>query len=284
MILTAIKKLQCNVVQKISGPTNTLKKVHSPMYNNHVIKIHKGIDTPLYFKVVNLDYRPIHVQHTYYRARIYDNTNNKVFDKQACPIHDKKGYLQLDVLSHELANISPGLYTMVLTEDADTSYEEKMNIDVHAQGLYVDESMNLTYEVEITDQAIMEPRSSVETKPNEWRGDFLKNYSFDSAFVSEALPGSVKRSSMNEMNTVAVKGENFSGKLYFYGSLEDTPPSDIKDFFPLIVSPSGNNIEFENFTGIEAWNFESTLNWIRIQMVPSQTPQNTGELSYLWLR
>ena len=88
---------------------------NSPL-NRTTIKIHKGVDNQVRFRVLNPDRKLVSVDHLSIRARLISTENKeRVLDRFADLVPNSKGDLRLTIYEGDIQNVAAGFYTLVVT-------------------------------------------------------------------------------------------------------------------------------------------------------------------------
>lgn len=88
---------------------------NSPL-NKVIIKLHKGVDNQVRFRILNPDRKRVSVDHLAIRARLVDAHNKeRVLERFADLVPNSKGDARLTIYEGDLINIAPGFYNLVVT-------------------------------------------------------------------------------------------------------------------------------------------------------------------------
>jgi len=271
----------CLEIMYVDSQLRSHNKSNEPMNNKEYVKIHKGIDNNIRFKVTNPDYKKVSVNHLDVRAVIIDTeTREKVYEKYLEKVDDC--FLYLRVLEGELKDVRRGHYELVIRGENADAYIGESGFAAY-EGFYKDQANNITFPVLITSQGDTRPLPSIDTYIKDWLPTYLS--SNQPAFMSTPLPANLTRNSLNRTHTFTIRGEEAGGRIRAYGTLEASPTTDDNLWFQLdIPNTYDNEIEIENFTGIQAWSFTANLTWIRFQWIPDVNPPQTGNLERIQYR
>jgi len=264
----------------VDSQLRSYNKSNEPMNNKDYVKIHKGIDNNIRFKVTDPDFKKVSVDHLDVKAVIIDSkTGEKVYEKYLEKVD--KCFLYLRVLEGELKDVKRGHYEMVIRGENPDAYVGESGFAAY-EGFYVDQASNITFPVQITSQGDTRPIPSIDSYVEKW----LPVYdALQPSYFSPPLPSNVTRNTLNRIHTFTVKGEEASGTIKVYGTLETTSNMDDSFWFQIDIPDAINNeIQLSDFTGIQAWSFTANLTWIKFQWTPDVNPPQTGNLERIQYR
>lgn len=263
-----------------------LCKENGPM-NKAPIKVHKGIDNPVIFRVLGPDRVPYDIscgQQVY--ARLMNPENRTVVLEKLCRLGPSRGQITLELNSGDITDIAAGLYTMVLirTEEfvvnAPDYYIEKP--------LYSDMNDNVEMEVLITEQALKAPQPGVVLAPGDWTSDIIIPTFGPPApcFYTSRIPGGRVLNHKESVQTFSTYTENFTGILEIWGTLDESPDPYLNDkrWFKIYPSTMSEDIEFIEYTGTQAWTFSANFMWLKFRLFPSTAVLNPGIMRKLIVR
>lgn len=108
-------------------------------------------------------------------------------------------------------------------------------------------------------------------------------------FVTGAVPGDATQGDDDGLHTVAIYADNYAGKFWVQGSLDENPGVVDHDWFDIWLTATTPYWEFGNtpdpdstFTGIEPFNWTASVRWIRFKHQPDV--DNTGEIQKVLYR
>lgn len=243
------------------------KKVNYAM-SNKFIKLHKGVDNQVQFRIRDTDLKPVDVSNSTVMCRIYDlSSREKVLERYAEP-GSKCGWLTLTVFEGDLVNVKSGFYKLVLVkENTQESYQED---HYNLTPFYSDTGRNIDFDVEVTDQAMVEPFPSI-VIPHEKFVTHNEDYR-NLAYYTSAIPCNAIRNHLNSVHSFALYMESFTGKVEILGSLDIQPPQSLRDYFQIKVTPYSDTLEFTGCTGVDAFSFECNLTWVKFRIIPTLDP------------
>lgn len=239
--------------------------------SDRIIKVHKGVDNTVRFKVYNRDRKPQSVSHLQIRTRLVNTRNQEVVLERYATALNEKGGIELKILEGDLVDISVGYYKLIVTGGEE--------LHAHQAGqliqtpFFSDVGNNVVIDIEVTGQAEAAPIPTKEILPDDWRN--LTSRDEPTIFHTGSIPAGRIRNTMNSMHTMAVYTTNYTGKLRIYGSLEDIPSQDLVSWFPVNVDMLGNEIVFENHTGITPLVFQANYMWFKFTHSPASVDPGT---------
>lgn len=236
-------------------------KENKPM-DKRLIKLHKGVDNTVQFKVKDKDYKKVAVEHMTVGARMVNLENDELVLEKYLHPGTCKGLMCLNVLEGDLCDIPAGYYQLILTQEKPT-FGNMPESAIHLP-FYSDTGDNIFYNVEVTNQGHVAPRPSIEMDPNDWvplnadREPYIT--------YSSAVPANSIRNHKNSIHTFSFVADNFSGKLSLLGTLDANPPTDINQYFNIDIAPGVQDIEMDQYTGTTAFTIEANLSWVKFKL------------------
>lgn len=260
-------------------------KENSPM-NNNPIKVHKGVDNLVSFRVLSPDRQPVNIRKYTAHARIISAETQEFILEKPCVVGVARGVIFLELNEGDLANVSPGKYHLVMLGQKD--FVPGVVGEVTSTPFFSDRNSNIVATLEVTEQGERAPYPSFEIGENDWTSNFrLDNGSgpFVSEFNSSAIPGSRVRNHMFGTHTFSIWAEAFTGTLEILGTLDLSPdPNPNKSWFRIMVTSGDDKLEFINFTGTEAWSFQANFMWLKFRYIPSLKVLEPGIVKKIWVR
>lgn len=244
---------------------------NAPM-NKRPMKLHKGVDNSLQFRVFNPDRTPANICEKSIYARLINLTNGELVLERKLHNGVAKGFMSLAVYETDLTDIHVGLYKLVLVKSD----------DIYATTpLFTDYDNNIDMTVEVTDQATRTPRPSIVIREENW----TENRFYDpeisdraSRFISSSIPTPRTRGLISNLHSFSVNTDNYTGKLKVYGTLDLTPNPDLdRGWFSIKVPDDADYISFIGFTGTRLFTFEGNYMWLKFVHFPHPT-ENDGNL------
>ncbi len=257
---------------------------NAPM-NKRPMKLHKGVDNTLHFRVFNPDRTPANVCNKSVYARIIDQDTHELLLERSMHSGSAKGFMSVDILESDLSNIHVGLYKLVIvhSENLVTGVEG----DYTNTAFFTDYSNNIDMTVEVTDQANRSPRPSIIVKPSDWTENRYFNTEInnrDSRFFTEAIPTPRSRGLISNLHSFSVYADNYTGKLKVFGTLDQTPNPDIdRGWFNIKAYDDADYIDFIEYTGTRFFSFEGNYMWLKFVYFPDSV-NNAGSIEKLIVR
>jgi hypothetical protein len=234
---------------------STLHLDNRPM-NNKKLKAHKGVTNTLLFSVTDKDRRPQNMFTDHVRAHIISPTNRRrLLTKKLEPAFEL-GKLTLLLTDGDLQNITSGLYHIYLTYSPDVNEE---------MPLYSDQNNNVKFEIEITEQVVMDPVATQEETSFSQTSSTLSGGSAN-VFVSDAMFGNLEKNFQNAQHSVAIYPEGYTGQVLVQASCISTTPNTedtSKDWFTV------KTVDLVNESNISHQTFSVNCNWVRVVSTPT---------------
>ena len=257
---------------------------NAPM-NKRPMKLHKGVDNSLQFRVFNPDRTPADICNKTVYARIIDIDTHELIIERQLYSGTAKGFMSLDVLESDLTDVQVGLYKMVLVKSENLVTGQVG--DYTNTPFFTDYSNNIDMTVEVTDQGTRIPRPSVTLEPSSWTENRYFNTQLDtraSRFFSESIPTPRAMGLISNLHSFSVYADNYTGKLKVYGTLDQTPNPDLdRGWFNIKAYDDADFIEFINYTGTRFFSFEGNYMWLKFVYYPDPV-ENSGEIKKLIVR
>lgn len=252
------------------------KTDNGPMYKRPV-KVHKGIDNTLKFRVFNPDNNPVNLNNYSVFARLTNvETQAQVLEKQLTRLPNT-GVVSLFLAESDLQNIITGLYKLVLFVSMDT---ESTNNYRTSMPLFSDFDSNMEITVEITDQFNRNPYPSYEINEDNWTGNSNTPNQYgplEVYYMSSAIPTSKLSGRQGNLCTLSTEVENFYGYFEVYGTLTQEPSTELdRSWFKVEIEPGKNRATYINYTGTEYFTFENNAMWYRVVYMPNYDQQEYG--------
>ena len=251
--------------------------------NSSKIKIHKGVDNLVKFKVYDADKKVTSVDNMRVSAALIDSQNSERVFKTYCKISNKKGGIELLVKEDDLVNIPAGFYKLVLTGEEWAIPETEGY--VVSTPFYTDPSSNINLSVEVLDTADKAPIPTIEILPKHW---FLSTSTADNnpEYITQAFPANRLKNSKSGTHTIAIYMTDFIGEFEVYGTLDSTPSNNLEDYFPLDITGMNSTIVYNGYCGIDAYCFQANVMWLKFRFKhdPMLGEEEKGTIDKLLLR
>lgn len=258
--------------------------------NTRLVKIHKGVDNLLKFRVFDSDKKRAKIEHLRIKGTLINKVNRErvlnVYGNLECT----RGIFTVTILEGSLIDVPVGFYDFVVTG-------EEFAVPEHAGEIvstpfYTDTISNIKLEAEVVDSVDKTPVPTVEI--NEWTSETVEvEGSLARMYYSHPIPANRLKNITNGTHTFTVKADNFRGYFYACGSLDHVPPapSDKDKYFPLNLSDYteyakygdvDDNGKLTVFSGIDPWCIQANVMWIIFYWVPTDEkgiphPSHLGE-------
>jgi len=260
---------------------------NSPL-NRKIIRIHKGVDNSIRFRILNPDRKVVSVDHLSIRCRFVSTENNERVLDLTAQITSTKGDVKLNISEGSLVPIAAGFYHLIVTGE-EALMPGVIGSENFATPFYVDTAGDIVATVEIVASADTTPTPSVEILQNDEQNDWRITNEVDAptTFVSSAIPGARVKNHINAVHTFSVATTAFTGTLRLKGSLDLQPSADIRNYFPIDITSGTDVITFTNFTGITSHTFEANFLWMIFIYVPDSSlpdPPGPGVIDKVLLR
>lgn len=231
------------------------------------LKVYKNIKQSFVLSIRNLDRKLLKVDGLDFFINIIDPNNAEFVIKKLAKILDAdKGRMEFEFFEGDLVKVNPGTYQYSITY-FDNSGNENI--------VYLDQAASANAVIEVLDSALPKFRPSFSTDVFYPKVDLGDTYYF-----TEKFPGDGLHHYIDGQHTVAVYCDNFKGHFFIEATLEENPGE--LDWFEIVLIETYTNYEFDNFTGIEGFNFKCSVPWLRFKYLPH--PQNTGTVEKILYR
>lgn len=256
---------------------------NSPL-NKKIIKVHKGVDNTVRFRVLNPDRRRVSVDHLAVRCRLVNNENKeRVLERFADVLTTNKGDVRLTIYEGDLVNIAPGFYSLVVTgqEALVPGNNESGNVNTP---FFLDNAGDIVATIEVVDSADVTPLESVELLPDNWTIVSDPGLPGTRTYASSAIAGARVKNHLNAVHSFSVRTTAFTGTLELRASLDLQPPADLANYFPVDITTGTQIITFDNYTGITSHTFEANFMWLKFIYRPDTNLEDFGTIDKVLLR
>jgi len=243
---------------------------NTPM-NRNTIKLHKGVDNEIRFRVLNQDRKTVSVDHLSVVAKLVNPQNGEQVLLRYLSISPQKGFMQWRILEGDLVNIAPGMYTLCLL--GEEALVPGVELENFRTPFYTDTGNNIVTTVEVVESADRTPTPSFVIGENDWRlvkqpSVTAQIYSDIDEFQTSAVSGSRVRNHINALHTLAIFTTNFTGTIQVYATLELQPPEQLRHWFPVDLTSGTNYAEFFEYTGSISFSFTANFMWLTFTKRP----------------
>jgi hypothetical protein len=223
--------------------------------------IYKGVDSTLGFDIKNQDRKPINLLGKTVMVNIMQvRTGELVLQRRASLVQPEDGFCEFTVFSSDIIDLDPGMYQL-----SAVIYEP----DGMAQSLYTDNNRRATMELEISDGAYPTFVPSVE----------LSFTQLGSSWVSAPVASNLQKNDSSNFHTIQIAVTNYKGTISAMVSLEY---DSMGNYFPVKFVNDSFNIDFNNETDVQGWNFIADARWVKIMYTPAV--DNTGTVDKVLYR
>lgn len=252
-----------------------LRTENRPM-NSNIVKLHRGIDNQIRFRVFNQDRKPVNLHDLEVIARLVNPQNGETVLIKQLTVSSKPGYVHMYVSEGEITNIPPGFYNMVVLGQEDLVAGVDGS-EVYRSPFYTDIGNNIVCSVQVTESALPLPAPSYVITNDDWRVvkqpiGFLQDID---ELRTSAIPANRVRNHINALHTMGVFTTDFTGTLQVYATLDLQPPEDIRRWFPVDLTSGTNIIEFDRYTGSVSFAFAANFMWLTFVQRPNVLPADS---------
>jgi len=248
---------------------------NAPM-SKRPMKIHKGLDNTLRFRVFNPDRQPTDVCRYQLYGRLFNTDNRELVLEKPCRTSTAKGMVFLDLDEGDLANIAVGAYDLVIVGQQPLVAQQKVGERVTTP-FYTDTSNNIVATVLITGQAERVPIPSWIITEDDWTPTRMVDNSTGrlvQQFYSSSLPGNRVQNHINGTHSFSVytdEEHKCTGFLTVLGTLDLNPSEDPHSthWFKLQMVPGADALEFVEFFGTEAYSFSANIMFLKFVYTPA---------------
>jgi len=223
--------------------------------NLRTLQAHKGVNNEVYFTIRDRDRKLQNVFSDTLRAYLIEPYSKRRIVTKTLQHTSDVGKVKMLLTAGDLTDVPAGLYHVYIT---------RTNVEDSDLPVYNDQSNNIRFNINITDQASTEPAQTQENSVFLQTGNTLLGDSSNS-FVSSALLGNLEKNFTNAQHTIAVYTDTYTGNIKIQAScLVGTPENDdaSKDWFDVTTLP------LSNVSGITHNTFQVNCNWIRVVAYP----------------
>lgn len=223
--------------------------------------IYKGVDSTLGFDIKNQDRKPLNLLNKTIMVNLMQiKSGELILQRRASLVKPESGFCEFTIFSSEIMNLDPGFYQL-----SAVIYEQ----DGNAQALYTDNNRRVTLEIEICDGAY--PRFIPSTE--------LEFTQLGSNFISQPVASNLQKNDTGNFHTIQMSVTNFKGKVEVIVSLEYDSGGN---YYPVKFINDNYQINFDNITDVQGWNFIADARWVKVMYTPDST--NTGTVDKILYR
>lgn len=243
------------------------KTVNLPM-NDRIIKVYKGADAYLTYRLKNQDRKPLSLAGanvTMFLRKSGAVTTAPTMSRPLTVVNTYDAECEVLLGESEIRDLEPGFYHMTLHHEDSKGVKRTM---------YSDFNQRAAVTVEIVDDQVP---SFAESRTLDTFTDILSN----NVFYSAVVEGDAQSFDKKGLHTFAVYATNFTGKIYAEGTL-DLAGNNASRWWEAKLAVNANHIQLTNFSGVEAYNFSGNIMWVRFRYEPD--PSNTGTIDKILYR
>ena len=250
--------------------------------NRRLVKIHKGVDNLIKFRVFNSDRKRAKIDHLKIKGTLINKENRERVLTVSGVMECTRGIFNITVREGELIDIASGFYDFVITGEED--FIPDVVGETVSTPFFTDTTSNIRLEAEVTDSVEKAPVPTTEII--DWSMETTEvNGVYTRLYYSHPIPANRLRNLKNGTHTFTVQAENFRGLFQACGTLEHIPPapSDRRKFFPLNITDYDEFATYgdydeqgflQPFHGIDAWSIQSNVLWIVFYWVATDDKGN----------
>ncbi|VOH53838.1 hypothetical protein; structural protein [Pseudomonas phage vB_PaeM_MIJ3] len=256
-----------------------------PMHSQ-TIKLYKGVDNQVKFRVYNPDRRLVNIHGLSVFASLINTENKERVLVKQCDIYEQSpGIFVLSILEGDLINVPNGYYTLSIIgqEEFIPGISNIDGLPVISTPFYTNTSSDIQLYAEVRDSLEKAPIDTIVA--TEWRKVINTDYTFN-YYNAGPFPSNRVKNYRSGVHTIAIYAENFTGKFEVYGTLDQIPSleDEFSSWFPINLRSMFDYIQFNNFTGIMPYTFQANVLWLKFRWYPDSTIPNNGEISKVMLR
>lgn len=211
--------------------------------------VYKGTDSYLEFYVKDIDRKPINLLGKSLSISIINfYTNELMLVRNLEIVNAQRGQCKVklnytDTMAWERGNYK---YSIQLIDE-----EGLITM------LFVDQNTDARGWIDFRDDLLPKPSETIEII--EFTPISLSLS--EPAWTTGALKGNSQAGYSDNISTISIQMNNFTGSVILQGSLDIQPSEDSNNWFDIGLSPQPI---YSNYTGTDAFNFEGNYQWIRI--------------------
>ena len=258
------------------------------MMNDRIVKLHKGVDNEVKFRVFDSDRKRTRIDHLRVNATLINKENNELCFNTSGRLMTERGTFKIMFREGDIVDIAPGFYDLIITGE-EWSIPEHPG-DIVSTPFYSNRISDVQLIAEITTQGQKNPIPTIEvfaknpdTEVSDWIvTNEMVNHKYARVYHSSPIPANRLRNYKNGTHTIAVTLNEFSGILQVRGSIEHLPPPEARYYFPIDIPGYGTDIYYGDldpeypdsnirlpYTGTDSYSFESNLLWLMVVWIPT---------------
>jgi len=255
------------------------QKWNDPMYHKD-IKIFRNVNNNIEFILKDSDRLPVKILGQSVRCIVVNPYNDELMlTRFLVNTDEQNGIYTLKLTPGDIEDWSAGFFQYCIT---------LVNNDDGTESLfYTTLDQEVTGKIELLDAPFPKFAPSKLILPKDWTAINFNNINppLSVTFVTSRFPGSAFKDIHTALQTFSIKTTNFSGTFYVQGSLEENPDTSNGGWFNIPIDPTTNtdNIQYNNYTGMDIYNFDGNYVWLRFQYIVFN-PRPIGTIDRIWLK
>ena len=242
--------------------TNSFAEPLSERYRrvyNHNLKVHRGVDNKLDFRVMNSDQKKTNIGTASVVFSLIGKETQELILKKDCIIQDSTEGILYTILSQsELMDIQPGFYQYSLYAETRTVNADDTYTVISKKPLYMDSQYGALSTIEIHGDVSGEPIDSTAVTKFAEHGVYTENH----YYISELINASPQLTVPQSWHTFQFQMSNYTGNIVIEGS-QSTGGSPHVWAAIIDFDLAEQNSHYENVQG--------KYNWFRIKHTPYKT-------------
>lgn len=238
-----------------------VRNINMPFFDAD-FRIYKGVTSNIDFVIRNNDRKPINLIGKSLSVTVIDHDTDTVkIEKPFVIIDEIKGKARLDFLPSEVVDWDVGFYNYaVLIENEDGT----QNL------LFTDQNDSAQGWFELAKNVLPQLNGPEDLGGIETWTPFHDGLlpAGTTRFRSSAIPGDAAHNANDGLHSIAIYLDNFTGRVWVQGSIEELVPNLEIDWFEIHLTPNQFELNFVGESGIQAFNFTANVTWIRILTEP----------------
>ncbi len=235
-----------------------LSERYRRVYNNN-LKVHRGVDNKLDFRVMNSDQRKSNIGTASVVFSLIGKETQELIIKKDCTIQDATEGILYTILSQaELMDIQPGFYQYSLYSETRTTNSDNTYTVTSRKPLYIDSQYGALATIEVFGDVSGEPIDSVVVSKFAEHGVYTE----DRYYISELIDANPQLSVPQSWHTFQFQMTNYTGAVTIEGSQSAGGNPHVW------VALSDFDLA-EQTTHYE--NIQGKYNWFRIKHTPYKT-------------
>lgn len=220
-------------------------------------KVFKGVKTVIDFKIKDINLQVVDLTDKVVILNVFSyNTNEFQFYKQLTITDPIRGQAQVQFDVVDTVDLAPSYFYYSLTV---------VNNDV-PEPYFIDQTVNALSYFELIEGIMPTPMKSVCILPEDYTPTTGTIEDSETYWIAGPYKADSNQYRDDGLHTFVIYGDNFSGKVYVEISLNDEPIQD--DWSPIWLDELMPWITYDNFTGIDPFNFQANAKWVRFKYIP----------------